>query len=323
MNFLNIFEKIMLSSVIGSVIVLMILIIKGIFRNKLNFTFHYYIWLILIIKLIIPIGPQSPLNISNLNKNFHVQTQVAQTNSSTELTVSDFGASKLISKVPPLNKDVIISTMSKPLTPKLNIEEVFSFVWLFGFVLSIGILVIGYKKLNNIVRYSLKNVNSTHRNILNECMKDMNIRIEVELKYSDKLSSPSLCGPFKPKILIPVSVAANICDEDFKHIIMHELCHLKSNDLIINFTTTLLSTIYWFNPILLYGFYKMRQDCEISCDGQVISYLGEGKNILYGNTIIKVLALGGKGNRLIGTTSMILNRLEMKRRIIMISNFKI
>ena len=66
----------------------------------------------------------------------------------------------------------------------------------------------------------------------------------------------------------------------------------------------------------------MRQDCEISCDGQVISYLGEGKNILYGNTIVKVLALGGKGTRLIGTTSMILNRLEMKRRIIMISKYK-
>lgn len=321
MNLLNTFEKIVLSSLIGSVIVLMILIIKGIFRNKLNFTFHYYIWLILIIKLIIPIGPQSPVNISNSNKNFHVQTQIAQTNSSTELTVSDFGASKLISKVPPLNKGVIINTISKPLIPKLNIEKVFCFIWLFGFVLSIGKLVIGYKKLNNIVRYSLKNVNSTHKNILNKCMKDMNIRTEVELTYSDKLSSPSLCGLFKPKILIPVNVAANICDEEFKYIIIHELTHLKSNDLIINWATTFLSMIYWFNPILLYGFYKMRQDCEISCDGHVISYLGESKNVLYGNTIIKVLELGGKGIRLIGTTSMVLNRLEMKRRIIMISKY--
>ncbi|WP_281418607.1 M56 family metallopeptidase [Clostridium frigoris] len=156
MNLLNIFEKIVLSSLIGSIIVLMILIIKGIFRNKLNSTFHYYIWLILVIKLIIPNGPQSPLNIFNLNKNFQVQTQIEQTSSPTGLTVSDFGASNLISKVPSLSKGVIINTMSTPLTPKLNLEEVFCFIWLFGFVLSIGILVIGYKKLNNIGRYSLK-----------------------------------------------------------------------------------------------------------------------------------------------------------------------
>ena len=276
MNLLDVFGKIVISSLIGSIIVLMILIIKGMFRNKLNFTFRYYIWLILIIKFIIPIGPQSPLNISNLNNNFHAQTQITQitqitqTNSSTELKVSDLWASKLISKLPPLNKDVIINTISIPLTPKLNIEGAFCFIWLFGLVLLIGKLVIGYKRLNNIIRYSFKNVNITHKNILNECMKDMNIRTDVELTYSDKLSSPSLCGLFSPKILIPVSVATNICDEEFKYIIIHELIHLKSKDLIINWTATLLSMIYWFNPILLYGFYKMRQDCEICCDGQVI-----------------------------------------------------
>ena len=65
MSLLNVFELILLSSLIGSVIVLIILITKGIFRNKLNFTFKYYIWLILIIKLIMPFGPQSPLNVSD------------------------------------------------------------------------------------------------------------------------------------------------------------------------------------------------------------------------------------------------------------------
>ena len=87
MNLLNIFELIVLSSLIGSVIVIMILIIKGIFRNKLNFTFHYYIWLILIIKLIIPFGPQTPLNISNLYENFHVQS-TANENTQTQINSS-------------------------------------------------------------------------------------------------------------------------------------------------------------------------------------------------------------------------------------------
>ena len=39
MNLLNIFEVIVLSSLIGSVIVLIILIMKGIFRNKLILPF--------------------------------------------------------------------------------------------------------------------------------------------------------------------------------------------------------------------------------------------------------------------------------------------
>jgi len=327
MNLLNIFELILLSSLIGSVIVIMILITKGIFRNKLNFTFKYYIWLILIIKLIIPFGPQSPLNISGLYKNFYVQsttniiTQSTQNNYSKEIANADLGDSKLISEVHPSNNTVISNTSSISLKNKLNIEKVFCFIWMFGVTLSIGILVIGYKKLKNIVRASIKKIDSKHREILNKCMKDMNIRTEVELLYSNKIASPSLCGLFKPKILIPINLAATICDEEFKYIIMHELTHLKGKDIAINWAITLLSMIYWFNPILLYGLHKMRQDCEISCDGQVISYLGEGKNIQYGNTIIKVLELGGKGNRIMGTTSMVLNRLEMKRRVIMITKY--
>ena len=150
----------------------------------------------------------------------------------------------------------------------------------------------------------------------------MNIKTKVELSYSSKISSPSLCGMIKPKILIPVSVAANVCDEEFKYIIMHELTHLKNKDIFINWVITLLSIIYWFNPILLYGFHKMRQDCEFSCDGQAISYLDEGKNIQYGNAIIRVLELAGNSNRLIGTTSMVMKNSEIKRRIIMISKYK-
>ena len=327
MNLLNIFGIIVLSSLIGNVIVFMILITKGIFRNKLNFTFKYYIWLILIIKLIIPFGPQNPLNIFDLYKIFYVQsttnkiTQNTQTNFSKELSNSDLVDSKLISEVHPSNNTVFSNAISISLNNIFNIEKIFCFIWILGVALSLGILGLGYKKLKNIVRASIKNINGKHSEILKKCMKDMNIRTEVELSYSKKISSPSLCGLFKPKILIPVNIAANICDEEFKYIIMHELTHLKSKDIAINWTINLLSMIYWFNPILLYGFHKMRQDCEISCDGQVISYLGEGKNVEYGNTIIKVLELGGKGNRIMGTTTMVLNRLEMKRRVIMISKY--
>ena len=327
-DFLNIFEMIVLSSLIGSVIVLMILIFKGIFRNKLNFTFHYYIWLILIIKLIIPFGPQNPLNISNLYENFHVQgttnkaTQITQINSSKELTNATLSNPISISAMHPSNKSVISKANRIPLTHKVNIEKVFCFIWILGTSLSIAILVTGYKKLKDIVGTSIKNINSTHREILNKCKKAMNIRTEVELSYSQKINSPSLCGLIKPKILIPVSVAANIGDEEFKYIIMHELTHLKNKDIFINYAITLLSIIYWFNPLLLYAFHKMRQDCEISCDGQVISYLGASENLQYGNTIIKVLELAGKSNRLIGTTSMVLNSFEIKRRIIMISKYR-
>ncbi|MCB2291023.1 stage II sporulation protein P [Clostridium sp. CS001] len=328
MYFINIFEMIILSSLTGSVIVLMTLIVKGLFRNKLNPTYHYYVWLILLIKLIIPFGPQTPLNISNIYDNFHVQsitsknTQSTQINSSIQLENTALGGLTSTSDFQPSNKSVISNAMSIPLKNKVNIEKVFCFIWMFGVVLLTGILIAGHKKLREIVKVSIKDIHSTHKEILYNSMKSMNIRTEVDLSYSEQISSASLSGLIKPKILIPVNVAVNIRVEEFKYIIMHELTHLKNKDIFINWVITLLSVIYWFNPILLYGFHKMKQDCELSCDSRVISYLDEGENVQYGNTLIRVLELGGNSNRLVGTTLMVMNSSEIKRRIIMILKYK-
>ncbi len=325
MDFLNVFEMILLSSLVGSVIVLMILTIKFTFRNKLTSTFHYYIWFILLIKLIIPVGPQNPINIYNIYENFYVQSstnEITQINPSKQIETSDLGDTKSISASQPLNESVIVSTMNLTLKNKVNIESAFFFIWLFGILLFTGILIKGYRNLKYIVSSSIKNISITHKEILYKCMQTMNTRTEVQLSYSSKISSPSLCGLIKPKILIPVSVARNVSDEEFKYIIIHELTHLKNRDIFINWVITLLSIIYWFNPILLYGFYKMRQDCEFSCDNKAISYLNEGKNLHYGNAMIRVLELTGSSNRLMGTTSMVMNRSEIKRRIIMITKYK-
>ena len=321
MNLLNVFEMILLSSLIGSLIVLVILITKGIFRNKLSPCFHYYIWLILLLKLIIPVGPQTPLNVSNMYENFYMQSptnEKAQINPSKQVETTDLDNSTSITPIEYTTKGII----NIPLEHKLIIEKVLCFIWLLGVVILSLRLIKGHKKLKKIVTNSIKNVTTLHNEILYSCKKVMNIRTEVGLSYSRVISSPSLCGLISPHILIPTNVAENVCDEEFEYIIMHELTHFKNRDILINWFITLLSMLYWFNPILLYGFHKMRQDCESSCDNRAISYLDEGKNIQYGNSIIRVLELTGSSTKLMGTTSMVMNSSQIKRRIIMISKFK-
>lgn len=330
MKLLNIFNMILLSSFIGSLFVLIILIIKGIFRNKLSSTFHYYIWLILLIKLIIPFGPQTPLNIFTIYSSLQPQSttnekaQETQVNSSSQLEnktpVSSISNSTV--KVKLSNKDITNNTVSSPLKSKITTQKILCFIWMFGVVILALILVAGHRKLEKIIKISNEATNNSHKEILYNSMQNMNIRTKTTLLYSKQINTPCLCHLFKPKILIPINVAKSISDEEFKYIIMHELTHLKKKDMFLNLIITLLSTVYWFNPILLYGFHKMRQDCEFSCDSKVISYLDKNENIHYGNALIRVLELSGNSNRLVGTTSLVMNSSEIKRRILMISKYK-
>lgn len=58
-------------SIVGTITAIIIIIIKQLFRNRLTSTWHYYIWLILVARLIIPIFPESPFSIFNLTGNFY------------------------------------------------------------------------------------------------------------------------------------------------------------------------------------------------------------------------------------------------------------
>jgi len=327
MDLLSIFEILILSSLIGDILVLAILAIKKLLKNNLTPTFHYYIWLILIIKLIIPYGPETSLNISNIYENNHIQiatnenTEKIQNNSL--IQAKTYQGNSIQKEVfQSLNKGVNRIPISISLENRIHVEKIFFYIWITIVALLIGVLMTGYKKLNRIIKTSIKIVNTTHEKILYNYLKIMNIKTNVELLYSSKISSPSLCGLIKPKIFIPNNIAFSISDEDFRYIIMHELTHLKNKDIIINWILTLLSIIYWFNPILIYSFRKIRQDCEHSCDDKVISYLDQGENVQYGNTLIRVLELVGKNNKIVGITSMVISNSEIKRRIIMISKYR-
>lgn len=321
MNYIGIFDIVVLSSLIGSVIVLLILSIKLMFKNRLTSTFQYYIWMILIIKLIVPFGPHYSFNVSSIYKKFHTEN-ITNENTKKILTKSlNTASNSLISPTATHSLDKTVPNNTS-LKSKVNVKKVLCFAWILGISILIAILAVGYKKLERIICLSSKDIKYSHKEILRNCTADMKIKAKLELLYSTQITSPSICGIIKPKILIPKTAVDNIDDKQFKYTIMHELFHLKNKDIIINFLITLLSIIYWFNPILLYGFHKMRQDCEISCDYQVISHLNKGENIQYGNTIIKILELSGSSRRLTGTTPMFTNSSEIKRRIIMISKYK-
>lgn len=325
MNYVDIFDIVVLSSLIGSVIVLLILSIKLMFKNRLTSTFQYYIWMILIIKLIVPFGPHYSFNISSIYEKFHMENTTNE-NASKVLTKSlvqpqNRTSNNLISTNTTRSLDKNI-TNNTSLNSKVNIKKALCFAWILGIIILAVILAIGCKKLKRIISFSEKDIQCSHKKILRSCTADMKLKSKLELLYSPQIGSPSICGIIKPKILIPKAEVDNINDKEFKYIIMHELFHLKNKDIIINWLITLLSILYWFNPVLLYGFHKMRQDCEISCDYQVVSHLNKGENTQYGNTIIKILELSGSSRRLTGTTPMFTNSSEIKRRIIMISKYK-
>lgn len=126
-------------------------------------------------------------------------------------------------------------------------------------------------------------------------------------------------------LVVPVtSQSGNWANQNpilYHQIPLHELTHFRRKDFMVNGLMVLLKIIHWYNPLVWYGFYRMRQDSEIACDAQALSRLEPEERLGYGYTIVRLLSLA-RPQRVPGLIGIITGQSTMKRRILMISSFK-
>lgn len=324
-NIVNLFENLINISLMGSVFALIIFCIRPIIKRFFGPMILSCLWLILIIKLIIPYGPQSELSIYN------IPNKLTSKITSENLQINHFttDSSNIIDDIPfeKTSAENNVTTYSPPIEtsfkPNTNLSmRLLSCIWCFGVLIGTFLAVTSYFKLLKIKSSMLYKLNKNNYNILNNDLNELKIKRNIEILVVKNISSPALCGVLYPKILIPINIFENMKDEDIHYIILHELCHYKRKDVLIAWIIYLLKIIYWFNPVIFFALNTMRKDCEIACDNMVISNFKNDENLNYGYTILKVFSLINSSNSIIGVTSIANNKKSLKERISMIGHNK-
>ena len=86
------------------------------------------------------------------------------------------------------------------------------------------------------------------------------------LVETDAVDSPALFGLLRPKLLLPTGLIRRLDESELRHVFLHELAHLRRHDVLLNWLAALLQIIHWFNPMIWFGFARMRADREFACD---------------------------------------------------------
>lgn len=348
----NIWEYIVGATVFGSVTGFIVLLIKSLLKNKINKRYAYLLWMILVIKLIIPFGPESNISLfNNIPINYKMKnilssntTKLDNTNSnsndtksnnyiSTEDTTNEVNSTVSTSEdnhsINENNENVkqdsqvVNNTSSIPIigVKSDKISKILFFVWLFGFVFSAVTYMIIYicfiKDLKKCSKLEYKRMEK----ILKNCKTQLNINKNIQIIVYDKISSPSIVGMFKVKVILPRNLI-NLSEEELTHIFLHELCHYKNKDNYIDNLLGVLQCVHWFNPLIHYYFKKMRNDMEIACDERVLSVLNEDEHNKYGITMLNVLEKINFNYKMRVGLNMANDKKTMKERIDLIKNSK-
>jgi len=258
----ELFSAILNSSIAASFIIIAIVLIR-LFFKKIPKRILPLLWLIVAVRLILPINIES--NLSLVPSIEPITDNLIFTPAPTPSTTPDIYFESPIIPDGPSDENIFHNptnnTMPAPQT--IDIMNIVSNIWLTGVMLVLLYGVISYiilaRKLIGATKY-----------------KD-------NIWQSEKVLSPFIFGFFKAKIYIPYNIEDDVLDV----VLLHENAHIKRLDHIIKPFAFILLGIYWFNPLIWVAYIFLCRDIELACDEKVITKLPENSRANYANSIIK------------------------------------
>ncbi|WP_227453490.1 M56 family metallopeptidase, partial [Clostridioides sp. ES-S-0108-01] len=173
-----------------------------------------------------------------------------------------------------------------------------SLIWLFVAIILVGRTFINYFKEKNILIDLSEEIDNIEINSIFEHLKtELNIKQKITLRFSYDISSPCVVGLFKPYVLL----TDNYNMIEFYWVLKYELTHVKNKDNLIKFTMAFLRCLYWFNPFVYLMSKKVSEDCELYCDEKVIYNKSLEEHRLYGLTLIASSKLRNTDNEMLIT----------------------
>jgi beta-lactamase regulating signal transducer with metallopeptidase domain len=168
----------------------------------------------------------------------------------------------------------------------LTWQAVVFVLWLVGVLIFSALLIQRILFVNRLIAQS-ESAENRFTEIVNQCSEKMGIHRPIDLRLSNTVSSPAVCGFLKPVILMPTTLIEKLPQDQLRAVLIHELCHIKRGDLWINSIQTTLQIIYFYNPLVWLANLIVRRIREQAVDEMVLVTLGAGAKV-YSNTLIDI-----------------------------------
>lgn len=308
--------RLLLSSLLLTFLVCIILIVKKLLSKHITTSDQYYLWFSALILLIAPFLPLDKLLSHNIIGRYFQNLTSNYLNNQANGLIQD--SSTTISSSNQIKDFMLTATNhSYPITKILFVT------WLLGLMIMLSINLYAVIKVRNIKLTAQPITDTQILALFDNCKSKCNVRRKVRLYKSSNIDSPIMFGIINTYILLPAKTLESFSSQELEFILLHELIHCKSKDILINYISNLILSLYWFHPLVWYVIKQMDLEREITCDNQVLMKFEDDKATEYGYTILNFVV-----NKKRTSTSKIISGIggskkQIKKRILKIASFHI
>lgn len=324
----------------ATVLILGILLIRRLFRGRVSSRLQYALWLIVALRLLIPVsaqldlGPLTKLRVMDLVKQVEVSRGdvVERLDKPIPIVVdSQSTLYRLIGNdVQKAEMEGALNNMPADGPSVIFMAGTLRFTWLdiLGSLWMVGMLVVGLWIVVSNIRFS-RSLKKTRQPITLSEEEIASLRASggqklfgkngkghlPQMYLAEEISSPCLYG-WLGREVIYLTADVEKDPEKLRHVLVHELVHKKHGDSFWALLRSVLVTVYWFHPLVWVAAACSKRDCELACDEEALLFLGEKERIPYGETLLSIITKKGRFSDLVCTaTTMTGSGKSVKERI--------
>jgi bla regulator protein BlaR1 len=345
------FNWIVQSSLQACILICVIVVIRGLLCGRLSARSQYLLWMLLLVRLVMPWAPFSPVSIFNLvpkktpPKQMNVHSIDAHIDGLPALEPFVAGepmevgialkpatnniSEEMSGRIPRAETTGTLEIAEKRLHKHgqtriipFDMVRLLPLLWLIVAVVLAGFGILAYTRFWVVVRREVRVTDQEVLDLLRTCKANMGIRAPLPMIETDKVDTPTLFGAIRPVLLLPDGLVQTLGYENLRCILLHELAHLKRHDILLGWLMNILQVLHWFNPIIWLGFWYMRRDRELACDALAMQHMQEADTYVYGRTIVHLLERFVQRRYLPSMVGILENRGQIQRRISRIAEFK-
>lgn len=258
-------------SFLGTVIILLIVVLRAVLINRLPKKTFLILWWIALIRLLVPFSIKSVTSIYSLLQSIYSDINPVRTaQTTTFLPIHG-------------NMPEIANGLSEAMVQRTESISILSVIWLAGLLLCFGFFAVSYIKCYREFRFSLP----VENDILEAWKEKHPLKRSLSIRQTETIAAPLSYGVIRPVILMPKNTEwKNIYQ--LRYVLEHEYVHIRRLDMLTKLIMIAAVCIHWFNP-LVWGMYILfNRDLELSCDETVVRRFGMDIKSVYATALISM-----------------------------------
>ena len=321
------FESVLRISAEAAVLALLVLVARLIVgqRPGLMLTALYAL---IAVRLIVPFAISSPLSVHNIWNEPQKQIEAA---------LNDFDDNTVIDDQLPVVADVTPSQQSQAVsfpdtagttpsvpntaaapvvkTAPLSALQIASLIWVAGMIAMAFTILTGNAIFLRRIRRNRAYDAPEFTRLLYECKQALGLKRSLRAICASETGTAAVYGVFRPVLLISPASFETLSEAQKRHVLLHELSHIRRRDTLVCAGATVLNIVHWFNPLVWVVFALMRRDIEVQCDAHVFRGLPGAERSDYAGTLLK---LAGPVQTPKLAPALFISKANIRRRIVMV-----